>query len=114
MDKLENYRCQIEKIFREYTTIPFSYGEITCEAIFDRLKDSYLLMAIGWKKGRRIHSCLAHLDIINGKIWIQRDGTENGIAADLESAGVPKSDIVLAFHEPEIRKYTEYAAPNLV
>lgn len=109
MDKLENFRRIIESVFHEYAAIPYAYGEITCEAILDRQKDSYLLMAVGWKKGRRVHSCLVHLDIIEGKIWIQRDGTEDGIALELEQAGVPKSDIVLAFHEPEVRKYTEYA-----
>ncbi len=31
------------------------------------------------------------------------------MATDLEAAGVPKTDIVPAFHEPELRKYTEYA-----
>ncbi len=50
-----------------------------------------------------------HLDIIDRKIWIQRDGTEDGIATDLEEAGIPKSDIVLAFHLQRLRKYTEYA-----
>lgn len=25
-------------------------------------------------------------------------------------AGVPKEDIVLAFHQPELRQYTEFAA----
>jgi hypothetical protein len=27
----------------------------------------------------------------------------------LLEAGVPKEDIVLAFHEPEMRQYTEFA-----
>jgi hypothetical protein len=25
----------------------------------------------------RVHHCLVHVDIINDKIWIQRDGTDN-------------------------------------
>ena len=57
----------------------------------------------------RNHGCIIHLEIINGKIWIQRDGTEDGIATDLLAAGVPKSDIVLAFHPPEIRQHTDFA-----
>jgi hypothetical protein len=35
--------------------------------------------------------------------------TEDGIATDLLEAGVPKEDIVLAFHAPEMRPYTEFA-----
>ncbi|CAN5730174.1 hypothetical protein BH24ACI1_BH24ACI1_07860 [soil metagenome] len=109
MDKLENFRNVIERILTEYAAIPFAYGEIDSEAVFDRAKDRYLLMTVGWKNERRVHSCLVHVDIIDGKFWIQRDGTEDGIAAELERAGISKGDIVLAFHEPEVRKFTEYA-----
>ncbi len=44
------------------------------------------------------------------KIWIQRDGTEDGLAGELEEAGVAKTAIVLGFHESRIRCHTEYAA----
>jgi hypothetical protein len=65
-------------------------------------------MVVGWDK-RRVHGCLVHVDLINGKFWIQRDGTEDGIATDLEAAGVPKQHIVLAWHRPEIRRDSGYA-----
>ena len=47
-----------------------------------------------------VHGSLVHLDIKGGKVWIQRDGTEHGVAQLLE-AGVPKDHIVLAFRSPE-------------
>jgi hypothetical protein len=47
--------------------------------------------------------------IHNGKIWIEEDNTEEGLASLLVEAGVPKEDIVLAFHPPELRDLTEYA-----
>ncbi|MFN6539298.1 MAG: element excision factor XisI family protein [Nostoc sp. EkiNYC01] len=50
-----------------------------------------------------------HLDIKNEKIWIQHDGTEGGIADELTNRGVPKQDIVLAFHSPFKRQFTEFA-----
>ncbi len=100
MDNLEKYHRIVEKILTEYAAIPYAYGEIKSEPVFDRDRDSYLLVNVGWHKGRRMHGCLVHIDIINGKFWIHRDGTEDGIATDLELMGVPKSDIVLAFHEP--------------
>jgi hypothetical protein len=49
------------------------------------------------------------VEIINNKIWIQCDNTEDGIALELVAAGIPKSDIVLAFHPPDVRKFTEFA-----
>ena len=39
-----------------------------------------------------------HFDIIDGKFWIQYDGTDRPVVAELEAAGVPREDIVLAWH----------------
>jgi len=108
MDTLDTYRRIIERVLTEYAQIPYAYGDIQSQTIFDRAGDHYLLMNVGWDK-RRIHGCLVHIDIIDGKCWIQRDGTEDGIATELEAAGIPKEHIVLAFRSPEIRKYTGYA-----
>jgi hypothetical protein len=56
-----------------------------------------------------VHGSVIHIDIKGDKIWIQHDGTEGGIAPELVEAGVPPDKIVLAWHEPEIRKHTVYA-----
>ncbi len=104
-----SYRETLEKILLEYTEIPYAIGDITTEAVFDRDKDRYLLVNVGWDQGKRIHGSLVHIDIINGKFWIQRDGTEDGIAVALTRAGVPKDHIVLAFRPPEIREHTDFA-----
>ena len=50
-----------------------------------------------------------NVDIKDKKIWIQRDGTEIGIANELIAAGVPKEDIVLGFHAPYKREFTDFA-----
>jgi hypothetical protein len=50
-----------------------------------------------------------HIDIKNGKIWIQHDGTEDGIANEFVALGVPKEDIVLAYHIQYRRKHTGFA-----
>jgi hypothetical protein len=109
MDTLDTYRRLIESILTEHTRIPYAYGDIQQQAVFDCANDHYLLVNVGWDKQKRIHYCLVHVDIINGKFWIQRDGTEYGIARELVDAGVPKEQIVLAFRAPEIRKHTGYA-----
>jgi len=64
---------------------------------------------VGWEGQDWIHSCIIHIDIKNGKIWLQWNGTEDDIAADLVTMGVPKEDIVLGFQSPFMRKFTEYA-----
>ncbi len=109
MDRLDSYRDIIERVLDAYTKIPYAYGDIQTEASFDRARDRYLLVNVGWDEGRRVHGTLVHVDIINGKIWIQRDGTEDGIANELVSAGIPKQDIVLGFRPKEIRQHTEFA-----
>ena len=109
MDTLEKYRKIIQKILNQYAQIPYAYEEITSEVIFDQGNDRYLLMAIGWDGVKRIHGCVIHLDIIDGKVWIQRDGTEEGVADELVAEGIPKNHIVLGFRSEEVRKYTEYA-----
>jgi hypothetical protein len=107
--QLEHYRQTIETVLSEYAAIPYSYAPIDAEVVFDRTRDRYLWMDVGWDKDRRVHGCLVHIDLIDGKIWIQRDGTEEGVAADLERAGISKEDIVLGFRPPELRPYTGYA-----
>ncbi len=77
--------------------------------MFDDENDHYLLMLVGWNGVRREHGCLVHVDIMDGKFWIQRDGTEHGIAAELLERGVPTEHIVLAFRSLEMRKLTEFA-----
>jgi hypothetical protein len=108
MDKLDGYRQIIERVLSEYAKLTPAYGEIKSQTVFDRADGHYLLMHLGWDCGR-VHGCLIHIDLLNGKCWIQRDGTEQGIALELEEAGVPKSDIVLAFKSPEVRPHTGYA-----
>jgi len=104
----DSYRTIIERVLTEYSQYAYAYGEIGRQTVFDRTRDHYLLMSVGWDK-RRVHGCLIHVDLIDGKCWIQRDGTESGIARDLEAAGIPKDRIVLAFRPPEVRPHTGYA-----
>ncbi|MFN5265589.1 MAG: element excision factor XisI family protein, partial [Pseudanabaena sp.] len=53
--------------------------------------------------------CVTHVQIIDDKIWIQRDGIEDGITDELVEAGIPKDKIVLGFHPPSVRPHTGYA-----
>jgi hypothetical protein len=108
MDALNDYRQTIETILTKYTRIPYAYADIRTEEVFDRTRDRYLLVNVGWDQGKRVHGSLVHIDIIDGNLWIQRDGTEAGIAVELLRAGVPKERIVLGFRAPEVRKHIEF------
>lgn len=110
MDAPVAWRDLIERILIDETRVPVSYGEVTLYTVLDRAQDHYLLMAVGWDGHKRVHAPLIHVDIIDGKIWIQHDGTERGVARDLEAGGVPKDRIVLAFQHISRRRFGDYAA----
>ena len=93
----------------EYAQIPCAYGEIERKTVFDSDCDRYLLMILGWEGVKPVHGCLIHIEMINNKIWSQRDGTEDGVAGDLLRTGIPKQRIVLGFRSLATRKLTEFA-----
>lgn len=109
MDTINRYREIIERLISEYAQFKPAHGEVETETIFDKENEHYEMVHIGWHKDTRIHGCVIHIDIRGDKIWIQHDGTESGIASELVEAGIPKDKIVLGFHAPDVRKYTEYA-----
>jgi hypothetical protein len=106
MEKLARYRDIVERIVRDYASHKISHGQIETEAIIDRANDHYEVMHVGWDDYRRIHGCVVHLDIRDGKIWLQYDGTNRPVAEELLAAGVPKEDIVLGFQPERVRPLT--------
>ena len=108
-DGLEMLRDAVERLLTEYAEFLGDDGVSACELVFDRLRDHYLLVETGWENNARIYGTLIHVDIIGGKLWIQHDGTEDGVADELVAAGVPKESIVLAFRSAARRALTEFA-----
>jgi hypothetical protein len=103
-----NYPDLVQEILKEHSANDLE-NETEVQLIFDTESNHFMVMHLGWKKLQRVYGCIIHVDIKDGKIWIQRDGTEIGIANELVDRGVPKEDIVLGFHAPYKRKFTEYA-----
>ncbi|MUG95959.1 XisI protein [Scytonema sp. UIC 10036] len=106
---VEQYRQIIQQLILERAQRRLAQQEIETQAVLDTARDHYLLLHTGWRGNNRTHGCSMHLDIKDGKIWIQHDGTEVGIATLLLEHGVPKEDIVLGFHSPYMRQFTEFA-----
>lgn len=110
MDKISLYRQHIQELLTERANRRRKSDPVVSETIFDTVRDRYQLVNVGWKdSSTRIYGCVLHLDIIDGKIWVQHDGTEEAIANQLVERGVPKQEIVLAYHAPHVRQYTEFA-----
>ncbi len=112
MNELNHYRLIVKKILTEYHQIASQTPNISgVETVlaFDENTDQYLWFDIGWHDRRRVKAISIYVRIKNEKIYIEEDWTEEGIANELLREGVPKEDIVLAFHHPETRKLTEFA-----
>jgi len=110
MDPMTDERAIIRRCLQEYVDIRYLNGDIHNETVFDEENGRYLVVSQGRMGKKRVHGCLLHVEIIDGKIWIQRDGTEDGIADELVEAGIPRSRIVLGFWDPEARKLGDFAA----
>lgn len=108
MAKLEDYRHYVQLVLEQYSQLKPAYGDIERQLLFDPIRDHYQLVVVGWQQQQRVYSCIVHVDIKDGQIWIQHDSTESGIANDFVAHGVPKEDIVLAFHAPYKRPYTGF------
>ncbi|MEL6778369.1 MAG: XisI protein [Cyanobacteria bacterium J06597_16] len=104
-----DYRQVVEKLLQEYADFLNQDDGIQQALIFDHEHDRYLLLETGWQNNKRIYGPFIHIDIKDDKLWIEHDGSEDGIAYELESAGIPKDRIVLAYKSLERRKLTEYA-----
>jgi len=108
MEKLD-YRELVKKIIQAHASEQSESGTNQAHIVFDEERDRYLLLYVGWRDEERVHGCPIHIDIQDGKIWIQRDFTEEGLANQLVELGVPKTDIILGFRSPYVRQFTEFA-----
>ncbi len=108
MAKLDDYRRYVQQVLERYSQMKPAYGDLERQLLFDPVRDHYLLSTVGWRQRQRVYGCLVHVDLKDEQIWIQHDGTEDGVANEFVALGVPKEDIVLAFHAPYKRPYTGF------
>lgn len=110
MDQVSKYRQIIQTIFKEYARL-FNHQPEGVEVltVFDENSDAYTIINVGWEGDERINTTSVLMRIVDGKIWVEEDWTMYGFVDELMGAGVPKGDIVLAFHSPKMRQYLEFA-----
>lgn len=108
MDKLNHYRESICKFLNRYAKA-WQEQDIETQLIIDSERDHYLLLRIGWELERRVNYAVFQFDIKDGKIWIQENNTDVEIDKDLEEMGISKKEIVVGFHHPSMREYSDYA-----
>lgn len=109
MDKLERYAQIVKEILTGNARFVPSHGNIEPTLVFEDEHRSYKLMYLGWDGPRRVHSALIHIRLRDGRVWIEADGTEEGVALTLQARGIPNHDIVLAFYSEAKRRHMEFA-----
>ena len=115
MDKLTKYRQIVCQYLED-----FARDNPEANLIFDEKRDRFLMqslmretpktalhrfivMHVNWRNDYRIYGCAMHLDLIDGKVWIQNNSTEIYIDRELLKRGIAPQDIVLGFRSPSIR-----------
>ena len=108
MDQLDRYRAIVRRLIEEYASYRPAYGDIRTEAVVDSERDHYEVMQVGWNGGHRVHGSIIHIDIRDGKVWIEHNGTDARLGEELVAAGISRNDIVLGFQPAELRPLTSY------
>jgi XisI protein len=108
MPAKDRYHEVLYPILEFYRAISDS-DNTTTQIIVNQDKTRYLVINEGWIGTKRIHALIFDAEIRNGKIWLHHDGLDHGITDELIAAGIPKDQIVLAFHPTHIRPHTGYA-----
>ena len=110
MDTRLKYQSVVKQVLQNHADyramLPDSY---TSQPIFDDERGQYLVLDMGWHGDQYLHATPIHISLIDDKVWVQYDDTEEGVVTDLMAAGVSKKDIVLGFRHPKIRQHTGFA-----
>lgn len=111
MKQLTDYAQLIKEALSGYVHLANKRPDADCDVItvFDDASQHYLVLEVGWKNNKRVQNLVLHVALHAGKIWIEEDWTEDGIATYFVSHGVPHEQIVLGFQAPNMRSYTEFA-----
>jgi XisI protein len=109
MATVASYPEIVKRVIREHATHQPSVGNVRVETIFDDAQGHYELMYAGWVGIHRVHGSIIHVDVRDGKVWVEYDGTEGGVALEFVEAGIPREHIVLGFRHPDRRAHTDFA-----
>lgn len=110
MAELDFYRELVKKLlqeFHDYSNSGKNDG-VESELILDRERDHYLWLEVGWQNNKYVYAPFIHIDIKDGKIWLQRNFTDIDLGEKLIAMGAKKEDIILGLHSPFMRQFSGY------
>lgn len=106
MDKVLAYKGIIRAYVEEIYRMAPSSEEVETQLIIDDERGHYLLYSVGWEGHHWVYGSFVHLDVKpTGRVWLQHDGTDLGVAEELVRRGIPKDEIVIGFQKPSVRPH---------
>jgi hypothetical protein len=116
MDKIKKYQTALIGLLNEYAEFLAGSAPVKPQVFIDKENNHFQLLKIGWdtEKQHFVFSVLFHFDIIDDKIWLQLNNTEFPIVDELIEHGIAKSDIVLGFQPPILRRKHRNVTAELV
>lgn len=97
------YQNCVKKRLSEYEDHHPEWAET--ELSFDDKRMRYIVMSVGWLGEKRVHHCLVHIDICDGRIVIQANNTEDLLDEELVDLGIPLNKIEFGFIPPSVRAF---------
>lgn len=110
MDTLTRYQQILTTFIEECAAVPYASSGVKKQTVIDAEHGHFQLMSVGWHRDNYTCHIVLHIDIIDGKVWVQYNNTEMLIADELVERGILPADIVLGFHPPYARAFTGFAA----
>ena len=107
--KLSKYQKILCEYLEEYSQERTRSAQIY-QVVADTKHHHYQVLNMYWEKGSFKYFVIFHFEIKpDGKVWLWVNNTDILVTEDLIDKGIPKKEIVLGFHAPEVRAYTGYA-----
>jgi hypothetical protein len=114
MDRLIQIQATIKEILRgyikQYQASSHDAGVETL-LVTDDEHGQYLVIKNGWRGKDRVQHIPIFIRLVDDKVWVEEDWTDYEVVDRLLKAGIPQEDIILAFHHPSMRQYSEFVLP---
>ena len=106
---LNKTQLAIHKVLEQIVQPNLNSQNLEQQIVTDDIHGHYLILNVGWNDFDRTHGVVVHIDIKDDFVWVQRDNTNYNIVNALLDQGIAKSRIVLGFHAPFKRSFSEFA-----
>lgn len=114
MDQLTQRQTVIKETLKGYIEryqVSSPSSDIETLLITDDEHGHYLVIKNGWQDKDRVQHIPIFIRLVDDQVWVEEDWTDYEVVDRLIQAGIPQKDIVLAFHHPTMRQFSDLATP---